>query len=104
MKTTLLLLIVFLITFSCTREKVPPIDQQCNATISFSNDVMPILEANCISCHQPGNTSGGYDLSSYSAIAATANIYGNNIVAKANVLGTNAVLTQNTTSGNEGQW
>ena len=51
MKTTLLLLIVLLTTFSCTREKVTPIDQQCNATISFSNDVMPILEANCISCH-----------------------------------------------------
>jgi len=73
MKTTLLLLIVLLTTFSCSREKVTPIDQQCNATISFSNDVMPILEANCISCHQPGNTSGGYDLSSYSAIAANAN-------------------------------
>lgn len=59
--------------FSCTRDKITPIDQQCNTTISFANDVLPIMEANCVSCHQPGNASGGYDLSSYAAIAANAN-------------------------------
>lgn len=62
-----------LLFFSCTREKVTPIDQQCNATISFTNEVLPIMEANCVSCHQPGNASGGYDLSSYTAISANAN-------------------------------
>ena len=59
--------------FSCTREKVTPIDQQCNTTISFANEVMPILQANCISCHDQGNASGGYDLSNYTAVAANAN-------------------------------
>lgn len=59
--------------YSCTREKVTPIDPQCTTTISFSNEVLPIMEANCVSCHQPGNTSGGYDLSSYASIAANAN-------------------------------
>jgi uncharacterized membrane protein len=59
--------------FSCTREKVTPIDQQCNTPISFSNDVMPIIQANCISCHDQGNASGGYDLSSYTSISANAN-------------------------------
>lgn len=67
------ILIGGLLLFSCTREKVTPIDQQCNSTISFSTDVLPIMEANCVSCHQPGNASGGYDLSSYTAISANAN-------------------------------
>jgi len=67
------LLIIGFLLFSCTREKVTPIDQQCNATISFTNEVLPIMEANCVSCHQPGNASGGYDLSSYTAISAIAN-------------------------------
>ncbi|MFM6965750.1 MAG: hypothetical protein ACKOWM_09260 [Sphingomonadales bacterium] len=65
--------VISLLLFSCTREKVTPIDQQCNSTISFANEVLPIMEANCVSCHQPGNASGGYDLSSYNAIAANAN-------------------------------
>lgn len=59
--------------FSCTREKVTPIDQQCNATVSFSNDIMPLIQANCIGCHDQGNASGGYDFSSYTAISANAN-------------------------------
>lgn len=62
-----------LLLFSCTRDKVTPIDQQCNTTISFATDVLPIMEANCVSCHQPGNACGGYDLSTYTAIAANAN-------------------------------
>lgn len=73
MKVLLFFLFGTAALFSCTREKVTPIDQQCNTTISFAADVMPILQANCISCHDQGNASGGYDLSSYTAVAANAN-------------------------------
>jgi len=66
-------LIIGFLLFSCTREKVTPIDQQCNTTVSFSNDIMPIMQANCIACHDQGNASGGYDFSSYTAISANAN-------------------------------
>ena len=59
--------------FSCTREKVTPTDLQCNNTISFSNDLMPIIQANCIGCHDQGNASGGYDFSSYNSISTNAN-------------------------------
>lgn len=73
MKVSLFIIVLTLTgLFSCTREKVTPIDQQCNTTISFANDVMPIMQANCIGCHEPGNASGGYDLSSYTAISANA--------------------------------
>jgi len=59
--------------FSCTREKVTPVAAQCNDTISFSNDIMPILQANCISCHDQGNASGGFDFSSYTSTSVNAN-------------------------------
>ena len=73
MKVSLFIFALMLIgLMSCTREKVTPIDQQCNTTISFANDVMPIMQANCIGCHEQGNASGGYDLSSYAAISANA--------------------------------
>jgi hypothetical protein len=59
--------------FSCTREKVTPVAAQCNDTISFSNDIIPILQANCIGCHDQGNASGGYDFSTYTSVSANAN-------------------------------
>lgn len=61
-----------LVLFSCTKEKVTPIDPACTSIISFSNDILPIIEANCVSCHDQGNASGGYNLSTYSKISANA--------------------------------
>lgn len=37
-------------------------------TVSFSQDVMPILEQNCLSCHQPGGeglATSGFSMVSY---------------------------------------
>ena len=62
-----------IVLFSCTRDKVTPIDEQCNTTISFSNEVMPIIQANCVGCHNQNGASGGYDFSTYDAIAGNAN-------------------------------
>jgi uncharacterized membrane protein len=59
--------------YSCTREKVSPTNIQCNSTISFANDVMPIIQANCIGCHDQGNASAGYDFSTYASVSANAN-------------------------------
>lgn len=80
MKTTLLFIAGLLIfsscsiaLFSCAREKVIPTEPQCNASISFSNDVVPIIQAKCIGCHDQGNASGGYDFSTYTSISANAN-------------------------------
>jgi len=67
--------------FSGTREKVTPLAAQCNDTISFSNDVMPIIQANCINCHDQGNASGGFDFSSYTSISANANAILNSMKA-----------------------
>jgi len=67
--------------FSCTREKVTPKEIQCTSTISFSNDVVPIIQANCINCHDQGNASGGFDFSSYISVSANANAILNSMKA-----------------------
>jgi hypothetical protein len=59
---------------SCTKEKTPFSQiPTCNGTVSFANDVLPLMEQNCTGCHNAGNASGGYNLSDYTTIAAHAN-------------------------------
>ncbi|MFZ9658016.1 MAG: hypothetical protein ACO29Z_04940 [Crocinitomicaceae bacterium] len=58
--------------FSCAKDKVSPTNIDCTTTISYANDIVPLMQANCIGCHDQGNASGGYDFSSYTAVAANA--------------------------------
>lgn len=37
-------------------------------TVSFHRQVVPILKANCISCHKPGKSKGGLDLTTHAAL------------------------------------
>jgi mono/diheme cytochrome c family protein len=48
----------------------PVAGQPTTAEVSFSEDVMPIFEADCIACH--GNF-GGWDASSYTSVLGTGN-------------------------------
>jgi hypothetical protein len=36
------------------------VDASEGATVSFSKDIYPILQANCMGCHQPAKKQGGY--------------------------------------------
>jgi WD40 repeat protein/mono/diheme cytochrome c family protein len=36
--------------------------------VSYHRDIAPILRANCVSCHKPGKTKGGLDLTTHAAI------------------------------------
>jgi mono/diheme cytochrome c family protein len=47
---------------------LPVPDQPTTAAVSFSSDVMPIFQAECIACH--GNF-GGWDASSYTSVLGT---------------------------------
>jgi hypothetical protein len=41
------------------------------ATVSFKDDVLPILKANCVSCHTPGSegtATSGLDLTTYQGV------------------------------------
>jgi mono/diheme cytochrome c family protein len=40
--------------------------------MTYSNDVQPILEANCYSCHGNGNINGGVTLDNYAGVKAVA--------------------------------
>ena len=59
---------------SCNKDKVP-VDctaAGCADTISFANQILPMIQNNCVGCHQPGNASGGYSLSTYEEISDNA--------------------------------
>lgn len=40
--------------------------------VSYSQDVLPIIEANCYNCHGNGATNGGVDLDGHAALASWA--------------------------------
>lgn len=64
---------VFFIS-SCTKEKTPYTEAPtCNDTISFANDVLPVIQQSCTGCHDIGNGAGGYELSNYDNVSAHAN-------------------------------
>ena len=62
-----------IIIISCSKDKVTPSNVNCTTTISFANDILPLMQGNCTGCHDQGNASGGYDLSSYNSISSNAN-------------------------------
>ena len=59
---------------SCNKDKTPVdcVAAGCADTISFANQILPMIQINCTGCHEPGNASGGYSLSTYSEISANA--------------------------------
>jgi hypothetical protein len=61
---------------SCKKDKVPVIEDcstiGCSDTISFANQIMPMIQNYCVNCHKPGNASGGYSLSTYAEISDNA--------------------------------
>ena|SRR6218665_467710 len=65
--------LAIIVSTSCTKDKAPNIefDPSCSDTISFEEDVMPIISANCISCHDDGNSTG-YTFTTHSSISDNA--------------------------------
>lgn len=73
------LLIIFTVGFlalcSCRKDKVEsvtPVEDNCDSTVSFVNDVKPILSINCSTsgCHDENTASGGYRFVTYDQIEA----------------------------------
>ena len=64
-------LIVHLLS-SCAKDKVsyvaPP---NCPDTISFNNEILPLIQSNCGGCHDVGNGTA-YTLTNHTNIAASA--------------------------------
>ena len=65
---------------NCTFDKVVPVVEENNPNVcdsipkTFSADVEPIFTDNCMGCHNPGNASGGYDLTTHALISSNIEI------------------------------
>ncbi len=60
-------------TTSCTKDKTQAVivDPTCSDTVSFSQDIQPIFNDNCLSCHDVGNSTG-YTFTTHSEISDKA--------------------------------
>ena len=64
--------VVFLLTLSCSsdsEEDLMPENLECKTqNMSYTEDVLPILERNCLSCHNNASQQGGVNLEGYQAL------------------------------------
>lgn len=81
MKNLLYLVIAVFFFTSCEKDKTPVsvIDNNCTDTISFSNQILPMVQSYCISCHDYGNSTG-YILTNHSNISANASVVYNSLL------------------------
>lgn len=63
------LFIAIIALVSCTKDMAP--DPNCPTQISFSQDIVPILQNNCVSCHSGGTPP---DLTTYASTSAAADM------------------------------
>ena len=56
------------------------LDSSCNfIEVSYQNDVLPVLQSDCISCHNQNDPQGNVDLEGYTAVkihADNGSLYG----------------------------
>lgn len=73
MKTnSILFLASLLILLSCAKDKVADKNNpNCIETVSFSTEIMPMVQTYCISCHDVGNGTG-ITLTNHTNIASNA--------------------------------
>lgn len=72
-KTNISLLSIFLIlvlVLVACKKSIYDKKLQCNSTISFSNQILPLVENNCTVCHSAGEA--GYTLTNHANISANA--------------------------------
>ena len=57
----LIFLLFVSFTFSaCTFDKVEPLTLGCDRTISYTADILPIVTANCVVCHNASTPNRNY--------------------------------------------
>ena len=66
-----LIIIASLVLSSCTKDKGPIEKEPITEDVSFSNDVQPIFDESCISCHP---SSGNLDLTSENSYNQLVNV------------------------------
>ena len=86
MKFHFLLLTLFIILFSaCSTKPLEPVKfEELNKNISFENEIKPLLDKRCVSCHSCYNSPCQLKLSSFEGLqrgSSKKNIYENRIKA-----------------------
>lgn len=71
---------------SCEKDKValPLVDSDCPDTISFSLQILPMVDTHCKSCHDTGNSTG-YTLTNHGNISTNATMVLNSLRGEAGV-------------------
>ncbi len=62
-----IVLFASLVLMSCTKDKTA--DPECETPVSFSQEVMPMLQANCVACHNGGQPP---NLTTHASVSAAA--------------------------------
>jgi hypothetical protein len=86
MKLQIIILTLFIVLFSaCSKKPLEPVEfDELKKEISFENEIKPILDKRCVSCHSCYNSPCQLKLSSFEGIqrgATKKNIYENRIKA-----------------------
>lgn len=79
MKTLITVTILLVLAVSCRKDKVavePFNPEECTETISYTEDVQPILDINCSTsgCHNSNSGSAGYVFESHPQVSDNADI------------------------------
>lgn len=80
MKYFVVLFFLLVLVTGCYYDKMEEVypastlNQNCDSSkiMSYNSDIIPIINSYCKSCHNPSNTGGGIDLSTYSGVNAVA--------------------------------
>jgi hypothetical protein len=84
--TLLTVFVVVIVLYNCTTNTIdegdiadlPPIEE----TVTYDDDVLPIITTNCVNCHSGPNANAGLQLTSYANVRAAAEQ--GNLVARIN--------------------
>ncbi len=76
---------IFVLT-SCVKEKVPTEFAACSDLVSYSQDILPLIETNCIGCHNEVVAANDVILTSHALISNEANRMINSMQASGNDL------------------
>lgn len=69
-KNLVFIFVLSFVFFSCSKAKVQVVNvENCQTEVSFSKDILPIMESNCVGCHNSKNPSAGFDLSNYKGVS-----------------------------------
>jgi len=82
MKTSLVYILILTIIFSfssCSKDVGPVDNVQAGENVSFANDIQPVFDQNCVSCHP---SSGNLDLTSGNSYANLVNVNASNYSGK----------------------